>query len=78
MGDHNAQPCRGIELQLHAGSLHQGFDHHRFTGIRLLRTVVVVLNQDHGMVWRQRMGEPALKPLDCWQALTVLGVKGYL
>jgi hypothetical protein len=28
------------------------------------------------MVWRQRMGEPALKPLDCWQALTVLGVKG--
>ena len=74
--DHNAQPCRGIESQMRAGGLHQGFDHHRLTRIGLLGAVVVVLDEDHGMLRRERVAEPAVRQRHGWQALPVLGVKG--
>ena len=74
--DHNAQPCRGIESQMRACGLHQGFDHHRLTGIGLLGAVVVVLDEDHGMLRRQGVVQPAVSHLHGWQALPVLGMKG--
>ena len=45
------------------GGLHQGFDHHRLTRIGLLGAVVVVLDEDHGMLGRQRVAEPAVSQL---------------
>ena len=69
--DHNAQPCRSIESQMRAYGLRQGFDHHRFTRIGLLGAVVVVLDQNYGMLGRQSVAEPAVSDLHRRQALRV-------
>ena len=61
---------------MRACGLHQGFDHHRLTRIRLLGAVVVVLDEDHGMLRRERVAQPAVSDPHGWQALPVLGVKG--
>ena len=73
---HNAQPGRSIESQMRACGLHEGFDHHRLTRIRLLGAVVVVLDEDHRMLRCERVAEPAVSQLHGGQALPVLRVKG--
>ena len=62
--DHNAQPGAGIEPQLGDRRLHQGLDDQGLAGIGLLRAVVVVLDEDEGMLGRQGVAQPPLHARD--------------
>ena len=53
-------PVPGIEPQLGNRRLHQGLDHQGFAGISLLRAVVVVFDEDEGMLGRAGRGGATL------------------